>query len=171
MGDTLKLRDLLGVREVEAALHVPGRQLLKHFDDLDQRIEALSRRLFGVADADTYLSFEPRDFLPSFFGSTPVLNDAARQREEEWAENFHFLQWDWEEEREAWLEEGWDVSETNGERLACMRCFGRPLVCVVDQLMPQATLSLSAEDRGVSADQWGRSIENAAKLFLAKRRR
>lgn len=54
MHEIIRLRDLPGVAELEAALHVPGRQLLKEYDDLEGRIGRLSRRLFGIVEEDTH---------------------------------------------------------------------------------------------------------------------
>jgi hypothetical protein len=122
-----------------------------------------------VAEVDTHLRFEPSDYYPAFGDTLPWLKPDAQRKFEAWEESFEFLFWRWEAERECWSELGWDVSETTGERLACMEHFGRPIVCVVDELLSDAKLSLTGENEAVSANQWGRSLEADAKRFLASK--
>jgi hypothetical protein len=178
MPELINLRDLPGVAEIEAALHVPGRQLDKQYDDLDERIAKLSRRLFGLADAETAFVPGPSDGRTERSGigrdsvELFIYNEQGEQRLDAWEAHFEFLDYEYDEEAEQfWTVMGWDVTDGSGEELLCMEYFGRPLTCLVKRLHPAARLSNEggAPASGESAEEWGRKLEEEARRFKAPR--
>ena len=176
-GSVVVLRDLPGVAEIEEALHVPGRQLLKEYDDLEERIDALSRRLFGITEEDTQFCPRPDETVVDPFGVRQI-TDAGAVRWDEWDEHFAFLTDEYEEEGAFWAAAGWDVSDGKGEELMVMEYFGRQIVCLLKGLHPRARLSLTGDDPipGATgqiaereAEEWGRKLAQDAKTFKPRR--
>ncbi|MBX9696269.1 MAG: hypothetical protein K2Z81_28030 [Cyanobacteria bacterium] len=172
MPNIVKLRDLPGIAELEAALHIPGRQLLKQFDDLDERIDGASRRYFGIGEPDTRFRYSEADLLPSFYGTRDgvrLLNDDARRREESWEANFAFLESGHEETDKFWKAAGWDINH-QAKPLLIMEYFGRQMVCVIKQLLPEAVFSATGDHAPISEKALRHRLEEEARQFSARKR-
>ncbi len=179
MLNTVKLKDLTGVAELEEALHVPGSQLLPEYDDLEVRISQLSKALFGIDEIDTQFSPKPTELLdPGRFGSEEILTDEGAKRKEEWEENFAFLEYEYDEEDVFWTAVGWDINDDNGEQLIIMDYVSRQIVCIVKGLHPKARLVAQGnanpnpatdEQASMLADAWGLKIALEAKQFKPRK--
>lgn len=120
---TYVLRDLPGIAEIEPvakAWHLDkNREWSKHFDDFNERLDVISKRLFGITEDDAYYS-EP---LPD--------EDMAswRERQDEWEERVDWLDdVAWPDTPEIILNtlkfiHGWDVCDADGKVLACAPFF------------------------------------------------
>jgi hypothetical protein len=178
MTEVITLRDLPGVAELEAALHVPGRHLLKEYDDLEDRIAAASRRLFGLSKEETEFIPAAEDVEIIRWPMAPRgeewrrFTDRAEGKLAEWESHFEFLDHEYEEEDVFWSAFGWDVTDGAGEQLAIMDYFGRPLVCLLKRLHARSRLSLSGDDPLIratpeeaerEAEEWGRRLAEEAR--------
>lgn len=177
MTNLIRLLDLPGVAELEAALHVPGRQLDKQYDDLDERIQALSLKLFGITDADTQFAPRPDEQVWDRQLETHLLTPDGSKRWDAWEANFEFLQWEWEEEDAFWALGGLDVRGEDGESIEILANFGRQIVCAIKGLHPRAHLpgkapaQAAATDETVrdDAERWGQRLAEEARQFKPKR--
>lgn len=177
--DLIKLRDLPGVAALEAALHVPGWHLLKEHDGLEERIIALSKQLFGITPDETEIEAGPDDWevhdTPTTMGR---LTREAQERHELWELPFDFLDYEYDEEAEVfWTAFGWDVTDGNGNELAIMEYFGRPLTCITKRLHTKARFMLSKDpippasnaDLQGEAEAWGASLAEDARRYKPPR--
>ena len=173
MNEPIRLRDLPGVAELEAALHVSGRQLDKQYDNLVDRIEDLCRRLFGISWGDTHFHFKEADLRRPQMSNV----DGKRQpttegwaKNHQWEENFNFLHASYGEENTFWSAFDWDVTDGNGNRLLIMKYFGRSLVCLLKQLHPDSRFSPTAEKAGETTEVWEQKLAADALSFQSRRR-
>lgn len=169
MGTLICLRELPGVAEIEEALHVPGWHLLKQYDDLEERIAALSRRLFGLSASETGYTPGPSDGYFDYARELFIFNEEGERRCDAWELNFEFLEYEYDEEAgQFWTAFGWDVTNGAGAELLCMEYFGRPLAALLKNVHPAARLSLTGDDpldATREAEEWGKRLEEQARAF------
>lgn len=159
------LRDLPGVAEIEArckriAAH-PNPEWAPEKDGYASAVDAVSRRLFGLTEAET--SYETDEAL------TAEEDQVAFDR---WEENFEFVYSDDDAAAALlWDALGWDTKDADGEDLACLHDFSLQMVCATKGLkgrLPGAPLSeaQAAEE----ASLWAQRISQEALTFQKRRR-
>jgi hypothetical protein len=146
------LRDLPGVRELEDRLErIDAHQnpeWAPERDGLDEAVERLARRLFGIGFDDTRFD--------------PDLDRSEAEIEAEWRRwelNFACLHPMDEDEDEAaakvFLAMGWDVTDVNGLDMLVLEHIGRELICATKGLrghLPGVSVPLTAaEEKGLEA--------------------
>lgn len=167
----VRLKDLPGVAEIEAIISKPGYHLDKEADGIEDRIDALSRRLFGITEEET--SYWDANNYPE---GTKVTR-ALILEQDEWEKHFAFLEDDYEHDSPIttfWAAFGWDVWDDEGWELSIVDWFGRQMVCLLKRIHPRARLSLTGDDplagaegiaAEIAAERWGAKLAEEARRF------
>jgi hypothetical protein len=162
------LRDLPGVAELEHRLRQidadPSGAWSKLRDGLDRDVDLLSRRHFGITQAETQYQFAY---------SLPYEENATAQAR--WEEHFYCLD-GWRDEDEAAMllildAMGWDVTDGAGRVIDSLRYFGRQIVCAAKGL--KGRLPDTAPDEtelAANTHVWARQLAAEAAKFQERRR-
>ncbi|HEX4712716.1 hypothetical protein [Phenylobacterium sp.] len=150
------LRDLPGIAELEDLLRRIAAERNPEWtplaDGLDDKVDRLSRSLFGVSGDDT--EDPPETFAPEIIGQM--------DKWDAWERQFYTPEPKWFDLAEF----GWDVNNADGEELKCAEHFYRQIVAAHKGLMgrlPDAPRS-DGEIAKNAAD-WARSLEADAAKF------
>ena len=149
-------RDLPGVADFEKRFAMRDRLMLDELKQLMSDGDKLSLELFGITLEQT---IDP-PAVPDGY-----IEDAWSAKRSEWNRHFAWLEQD-ETEAEAafWDAIGIDMTDTDGDYLACLYEFGRQIVCVVKSLHPDASFRFRSDlpktDAQIMADAelWGRKL-------------
>lgn len=153
------LRDLAGVADLESRLQRiethPNPEWAPERDGLDETVDRLSSRLFGITVVDT------------------VQEDPGDKAWDEWERHFKFLYDDDEEPEDLiWDAMGWDLSDGQGGMLLSAAHLARQIVCAAKGLrgrLPGSEIS-EAERVDRQAD-WAAEMQAAAQKFSTRARR
>jgi hypothetical protein len=161
----IRLIELPGVAEIEMGLRDPGKHLVKEYDDLNERIDELSRELFGIAEDDTLFEYRPDELEGTVYDAARTIKPHGLERRAQWDAHFKFLEDEWEEEDAYWALAGLDVRDDDGERLLIMNHFGRQIVCAMKGLhagsrLPTQQTGAPTTEEAIEreAERWGRSL-------------
>ncbi|QDP18692.1 hypothetical protein FMM02_01195 [Sphingomonas xanthus] len=167
MKEPIRLIDLSGVREIEAALHIPGRQILPQFDDLEDRIDEVSRRIFGLSRSETEYRFRHPH---AWDDQLDRVRWDSSEDYEKWELNFELDPWS-DGDEDYWEANGWDIWHDDGSELRVFPYLYRQIICVIEQLLPEARLSITGNDPNPErdAEDWGRHIQGEACRFQQRK--
>jgi hypothetical protein len=105
-------------------------------DDLEAWAHYIAEELFGISEYDI-----DDDLEPHFEAVFRMMRD---------------------ESDAYWAKHGWDVTDGEGKELKVMDYLTRPMVCLVEQLHPDARFKMST-------DSWAAQLEADAKRFRPTR--
>ncbi len=150
--------------------------------EFEQRCDEVSIALFGITRADTIRPEPHPDHFGGGYRYTFPDKDftaygEALQAWYQWREDF-FLPADDDEVwldveiDEFWRETGFDVLDEHGGFLRCLQFFDRQLLAVGDGIIATAKLTIDGSGKryAIDADTWGKSLEEAARVFKSKTR-
>jgi hypothetical protein len=118
------LRQLSGIANLEALIDRAGLEPVTGSPEeqaVEQRLEWISKRLFGLTERDTILA-------PDEPGQTIEAQANAQQW---WERHFEFLDEEHsdDEVQAFWADLGWDVADEHGHPLRCLSYLERQMVC------------------------------------------
>ena len=152
----LRLRDLPGIAEFEVlcSRHEMGTLYKDEAEQFPHLWDEVSIRLTGITESQTNFFNLPDDIRPA--------------TAEEWEKNFDFHYVQFEEEGTFWKAVGVDMTDEQGEYLACREYLERQMYCAVRQLHPDARLTFLTGDK--SDQQVEAEAEAWAQRLLSSRR-
>lgn len=171
-----RLIDLDGIARVEHGMNLKNAKWAPENDDLEERIEALSKRHFGRTFAQTYYEYAD-PFWDLYDESDPYDDDeddevsADRQfvydqmnAAADWDLHFAVLHEPFEAQLPLWAALGWDVTDGKGRPLTCFGRFGRQMLAHAKGLPVTHVVEAS-----VSAEDWGSKLAQEAAQFGRRR--
>lgn len=157
------LHELPGIAAIERLKRGKGEWLTEA--EIAERAEKVSLGLFGLTIADTYGPVTTQ-------GGTEAQWHVREKRDLDWENQFEDINQElWSSDAIAgyWLDEGVDVMDEDGNRLRCAHLFERQMICVFRGLIPGAVFTPNGDGgASASAERWGASLEEEARLFKPK---
>ena len=142
-------RDLPDIEGIELRYENRHRLMKDESKQLIKDIDRVSVAMFGITPEDT------------------IYHHAAVLRPdiglETWETHFDFLDYQYEEEDAFWEACGIDVTDGAGDYLECLEVLGRPMVCAIKGLLPEARPYFITGERSdnlikFDAEEWGRRL-------------
>lgn len=161
--DIIVLRDLPGIREIEAGLQLRNAEWAQENEKLQERCDELSKVLFGITIEDT------RPFDQHFEPKAGFTRETA----DRFDQNFEVLSWfGFPEATLVWEALRIDIYDDEGAELRCLSEFGRQLIAVRKGLMGHLpALDAARRVHEVrSAKSFQEDLETAAREYARRKR-